>query len=73
MRNGESIKIDKMAGSLQQASLSGASVFESSSVVATRRAYSEPKPINLSQRIKKLLGITNWSEMLEGDQEYFGF
>ncbi len=40
--------------------------------VATRRAHCELKLINLSQRIKELLGITNLSKVLEGDQEYFG-
>jgi len=40
--------------------------------VATRRAHCELKLINVSQGIKELLGITNLSRMLEGDQEYFG-
>jgi len=40
--------------------------------VATRKAHCQLKIINLSQRIKEMLGITNLSKVLEGDQEYFG-
>jgi anti-sigma B factor antagonist len=40
--------------------------------VATRKAHCELKLINLSQRIKELLRISNLSKVLEGDQEYFG-
>jgi hypothetical protein len=31
------------------------------------------KPINPVERIKKWLGITSWSELMKGDEPYFGF
>src|SRR5262245_10004603 len=40
--------------------------------VATRRGHCELKLINLNQRIKELLRISNLSKVLEGDQDYFG-
>jgi anti-anti-sigma factor len=40
--------------------------------VAARRAHCQLQLINVSQGIKELLGLTNLSRMLEGDQEYFG-
>jgi hypothetical protein len=29
--------------------------------------------ITLSHRVKRLLGISNWSELIKGDEPYFGF
>jgi anti-sigma B factor antagonist len=40
--------------------------------VSTKRSNCEFKLINLSERIKELLRITNLSKVLEGDQDYFG-
>lgn len=40
--------------------------------VSTKRANKELKLVNLSERIKELLRITNLSKVLEGDQDYFG-
>ena len=38
------------------------------------KARRQSQPINLGDRIKELLGITTWSELLaEGDEPYFGF
>ena len=31
------------------------------------------EPITLAQRVKKLLGIREWSELIKGDEPYFGF
>lgn len=44
-----------------------------SPAVAASRADDAPKHFSLSDRIKKFLGITKWSDMLKGDQEHFGF
>jgi len=30
------------------------------------------EPMTLAQRVKKLLGIANWSELIKGDEPYFG-
>lgn len=40
--------------------------------VSTRRANCDLKLVNLNDRIKDLLKITNLSNVLQGDQEYFG-
>jgi hypothetical protein len=31
------------------------------------------EPMTLAQRVKKMLGITTWSELTKGDEPYFGF
>jgi hypothetical protein len=31
------------------------------------------EPMPLAQRIQKLLKIANWSELIKGDEPYFGF
>lgn len=40
--------------------------------VATRRGKCEIKLVNLSERIKELLRISNLSKVLESDHEYLG-
>ncbi len=40
--------------------------------VSTRRASCELKLINLNQRIKELLRLTNLASILEGHEEYLG-
>jgi hypothetical protein len=30
-------------------------------------------PMSLAERLQKLLGIANWSELIKGDEPYFGF
>lgn len=38
------------------------------------KAHSQSQPMKVSDRIKKLLGVTQWSDLLaEGDVPYFGF
>ena len=31
------------------------------------------EPITLAQRVKKLLGIRDWTELIKGEEPYFGF
>ena len=31
------------------------------------------RALPLAQRVKKMLGITTWSELTKGDEPYFGF
>ena len=40
--------------------------------VSAKRANCELKLVNLAERIKELLRVTNLSKVFEGDQEYFG-
>lgn len=38
------------------------------------KAHGKAQPITLGDRIKKLLKISKWSDLLaEGDEPYFGF
>lgn len=40
--------------------------------VSTKKAGCQLKLVNLNERIKELLRVTNLSKVFEGDMEYFG-